>query len=77
MFKMFKSDNNIIQRFKSAHPLYGFRWILIMLKHISVENKNKSNLLSKQRVKNKNYNKILDYYKIINNYDISSSVDDI
>lgn len=77
MFKMFKSDINIIQRFKSAHPLYGFRWILIMLRHISLENINKSNLLSKQRVKNKNYNKILDYYKIINNYDISSSVDDI
>jgi len=76
MFKIFKSDINITQRFKSAYPLYGFRWILIMLKYISFENTNKSNLLSKQIVKNQNYNKILDYYKIINNYDINSSLND-
>ena len=59
------------QRFDAAYPVYGVRWISIMLKHLSIENSNIDNFFSKKSIRNQNYKKIIDYYKSLKIYDIN------
>ena len=71
MFKIFKNDNLLNQRFDAAYPVYGVRWISIMLKHLSIENSHIDNFFSKKSIRNQNYKKIIDYYKSLKIYDIN------